>query len=234
MKVIYVGKEGSGKTLMLGREAKRIVNRNATLYRKTNRRRPIVTNIAFSDDFYRFAEEKGVEIKAWSDIGDLPFLRECDLFIDEIGAYFDARTFADLPLNVRLWLAQAQKTGVHIYGACQDWAQVDVAFRRLVNQVYKVVRVVGTRRPSYTMPSTASVPWVVFLSIDCFPQSESELKYKQLALPLSILFFNLGTRFDFDRFDTNARVLDSKAPPYQHLHRFCSLPGCTHNRIIHR
>lgn len=229
MKTIFVGKEGSGKTLLLGREAERIVYRNAHLFKRTNEMRPIVTNIAHSDSFIEWANSKGVPMYKWQHIADLEQLDECDLFIDEVGAYFDSRTYADLPLSTRLWLAQAQKLGVHIYGGAQDWAQIDVSFRRLVNYLYEVKKIFGTRRPSRTLPA-GKHPFAVGLRWRLNPVSESDTgKAKTLSFIPSLVVM---TKADTSRFDTNSRVAMSDPPPLKKITRVCPEDGHVRTRYV--
>lgn len=229
MKTIYIGKEGSGKTLMLGREAERIVYRNVHLFKKTGIMRPIVTNIEHSESFIAFADKKKVPMYRWRNIEDLEKLDECDLFIDEVGAYFDSRTFADLPLSTRLWLAQAQKLGVHIYGSAQDWAQVDVSFRRLVNRLFEVKRIFGTRRPSKTLPG-GKFPLAFGLMWRLNPVSESDTgKVKTLSFLPSLVVM---TKRDTKRFDTNARVAMTAPPPLRKIVRVCPEDGYTRTRYV--
>jgi len=202
MKTIYIGKEGSGKTFLMGRDTQWIIDRNAKLHKRVTDiwekkkeglrnhikliektggdtstalialeeleknapiARKVVSIITYSKSLEKYAESKGIEIQYWKDIEELEDFTECDLFIDEVGAYFDSRTFSDLPLSTRLWLAQAQKLGVHIYGGAQDWGQIDVSFRRLVNRLYELKKVLGTRRPSLTFPAGKN-PWAILFA----------------------------------------------------------------------
>jgi len=215
-KIVYMGLEGSGKTLLMSVDAQELVHRNVNWAKKTGKPRPIVSNIVFTDSFMQFAAAKGVPVLFWKDIEELVEMTECDLFIDEIGAYFDSRTFDALPLNVRLWLAQADKLGVHIIGGAQDWSQIDVSYRRLVKRLYDVKRVIGTRRPSATRPG-AKHPWAVALKYKVAPVAGAEsTELKTLSILPEIHIF-WGKHFR--RFNTNARVEDSAPPPLKRVVR---------------
>lgn len=229
MKTIWIGKEGSGKTLLMGRESERLVHRNASLAKKTGLVRPIVSNISYSEEFIDFAKSKGVPLKRWRHIEELDSMTECDLFIDEVGAYFDSRTYADLPLSTRLWLAQAQKLGVHIWGGAQDWAQIDISFRRLVNRLYEVKKVCGSRRPSRTLPGS-KVPWAIGLVWRLNPQSDSDTgSAKTISIIPSLI---IVTKKDTSRFDTNARVQQSDPPPLKKIVRVCPEDGYKRTRYV--
>lgn len=223
MKTVYVGQEGSGKTLLLGRETERLILRNSKLAKQTGQVRPIISNISYSPGLIKFAASKGVPIREWRDIAELETFEECDLFIDEIGTYFDSRTFSDLPLSTRLWLAQGQKRGVHIYGGCQDWGQVDVSFRRLVSSLFEVKRLFGSRRPSRTIPGS-KYPFAFALKWKVNPVADVE-NLKTIGILPTLIFM---TKWDTDRFDTNARVPLSKHPPLVHIERLCLTCGKEH------
>lgn len=227
MKTVFVGLEGSGKTALMSVEAHWIVERNRKLYEKTGIKRPIVSNIRFSKQFEDYARGNDVPIRYWKDVDELDKLTECDLFIDELGAYFDSRTFSDLPLTTRLWLAQAQKLGVHIWGGAQDWGQVDVAFRRLASRIFDVKKFIGTRRPSKTFPPGKN-PWAIIFAwrVKPFPDRDSlELKAVKGLIPMPIPTFHFFTTKHFSRFDTNARVEDSSPPPLKKIVRVCPEDG---------
>jgi len=229
MKTMIVGKEGSGKTLIMGRETEKVVYRNARLAKKTGIVRPIVSNINYSDAFHAFAMDKGVPIRKWRHISELETMTECDLFIDEVGAYFDSRTFEYLPLSTRLWLAQAQKLGVHIWGGAQDWGQIDVSFRRLVNRIYEVKKVIGTRRPSKTLPA-GKYRWAISLQWRLVPNSDSDLADTK---PMSIIPVPILTLpADMERFDTNSRVLETDPPPLKKIVQVCPEDGYRRTRYI--
>lgn len=235
MKIIYTGPEGSGKSYQLALAAGVLVERNAKWLKKTRVPRPIVSNLHFEPWFERFAKDRGVPIKYWKDLEVLPALTECDLLIDEVGAYFDSRTFKDLPLDVRLWLAQADKLGVDIFGTAQDFAQVDVSFRRLIsgqgNALYLIDKIAGSTRPSATKPKVKRVWGVCTMrEIDPVGYDESTKKFANKGLPK---FFFIRKEI-CSIFDTNLRIAKSKPPPLKHVERHCVDPNCRleRNKVI--
>jgi len=137
MKIIYSGLESSGKSYKLAQIASEIAYRNHAWFLKTGVVRPIASNLQFSQKFTDFCvHELGIPILYWENLDDLIELTHVDIFVDEVGNYFDARLWADLSLDVRRWLTQGAKSGIELYGAAQDFAQVDKAFRRLVNHLF--------------------------------------------------------------------------------------------------
>jgi len=116
-KTIFSGLEDSGKSYMLAHTASEIAYRNAKWLKITGVPRPIISNLRFEPSFEQHVvTDLGIPIRYWKDISELREITNADLFIDEVGTYFDSRTFKDLPLDIRLWLAQASKLGVDIYG----------------------------------------------------------------------------------------------------------------------
>lgn len=234
-KKIFVGLESSGKSLLMAREAVWNVRRNARWNKITGLSRPIVGNLAWSDEFLEYAASYGVEVKSWQHIADLPDMQECDLYIDELGTYFDSRLYQDIPLRVRLWVAQAEKMGVQIVGGAQDFGQVDKAFRRLCKEVYEVKKIVGSRRPMKTAPPVKWV-WGFGLRWQLDPRSfdGEQIEMKTLGIfPIPFLI----RKQDVKMFSTSQRVLMSEPAPLEHIARFCKIPDCSlHHKpkIVHR
>jgi len=233
-KKVYVGLESSGKSLLMAQELKENIDRNAIWFKITGLPRPIFTNMALSSSLIEYAKSKGVEILEWSDLWDLVYMSECDLYIDEIGTYFDSRTYADLPLDVRLWLGQAEKLGVQIVGGAQDYFQVDISYRRLVKKVYEVKKVIGSKRPMKTSPPVRRVWGVMFLwELDARSASQAG---NQEAMK-SINFLGLPALRSIKKsnvalFDTNVRVRLSNPPPLRKIVRICPEDGYTQKRYV--
>jgi len=228
-KLIWTGLEDSGKTYMLAVASVRIAKRNAKWQEKTGIYRPIISNIPYSVEFLELCKTLRVPVENWKDIEELPKLSDRwpgggDIFIDEVGTYFDARTFKDLPLDIRLWLAQASKMGWDMYGAAQDFAQVDIAFRRLTNQLFYVRKIAGSRRPA---PSKPSIPFIWGLctirEMDPVGYDEKMMAFNQKSVfPWPFLI-----RKDYcGIFDTNKRIPKSAPPPFKHIARKCEVDGC--------
>lgn len=228
-KVIFDGQEGSGKTLRMARFAVRTRNRNIRYLKKTGIARPLYSNFKFSHAFEQVCFSKGIKIVYWSNLDELVGLTGCDIFIDEIGTYFDSRLWVDLSLDVRRWLAQCDKNGVFIYGTAQDFAQVDKSFRRLVKRLYRVSKIFGSPRPHPSFPPV-TMPWGLFNAtpIKSKGYDEDEVNLKRDFWSYLFGFFFLQ-KADYSVFDTNATVTESKPMPLKHVERFCSDPDCIHH-----
>lgn len=230
-KIIFDGQEGSGKTLRMARYANRVLYINARYLKKTRVPRPIFSNFKFSRDFEKKAEKFGVPVIYWKNLDELVGKTGCDIFIDEIGTYFDSRLWTELSLDVRRWIAQCDKNGVNMYGTAQDFAQVDKAFRRLVKKLYRLQKYMGSPRPHPTYPRVSS-PWGLFNAslIDAKGYKEDEPKMKGSFLSWLGGFFWLS-KDDYSVFDTNATVVESAPMPLKHVQRHCETCGL--EKIVH-
>lgn len=227
-KIIFSGLEGSGKSLKMAEYADRVLSLNAKYLKITGYARPIFSNMRFSQVFWDRALKKGIPIIYWTNLEDLVGLAGCDIFIDEIGTYFDSRLWTELSLDVRRWLAQCDKNGVNIYGTAQDFAQVDKAFRRLVKKLLHITKIIGSPRPHWSYPPV-NFAYGLFMVRDVDPRSykEDDPKLDKSGFPG---FFLLHKEF-YSIFDTNQAVDRSKPLPLKHLARSC--PDCGVVKLTH-
>jgi len=235
MKVIFSGLESSGKSLRLAMMASEVAHRNAKWKEESGISRPLASNMKFSEEFERYVQEKlGLEIIYWSNIDELIKLENTDVFIDEVGNYFDSRLWQDLSLDARRWLTQGAKTGIEIYGSAQDFAQVDKSFRRLVNFLFHIRKIVGSRRPSPTKPPVKKI-WGICMVSELDPATYNEDKSKfsnKGALDFSFFFIE---REYCEIFDTNQKIVRSKPSAMRHIERECELHGngCQFRKTLH-
>jgi len=226
-KVIFSGLESSGKSLRLAMKADDILFRNAKWLKKSGVMRPIASNMKFSDGFELKARSLGVQVIYWKNLDELVLLENCDVFMDEIGNYFDARGWQDLSLDVRRWLTQAAKCGVEIYGSAQDFAQVDKSFRRLVNELYHIRKMIGSPRPSSTRPPVNRI-WGFCMVRELDPNGYDEEAFKSK----SIIPWGFFIRKKYcEVFDTNQKIVKSKPAPFRHIERDCA--HCSFKKTIH-
>jgi len=231
MKIIYSGLESSGKSLRLAMEAERLVRRNSRWFKKTGILRPIHSNMHFSASFTQYAKEAGIPLEYWVNLGDLVLLDNVDIIIDEVGNYFNSRQWENLSTDVLSWLTQGAKRGIEIYGSAQDFAQVDKAFRRLVNELFLIRKIVGSGRPAATKPPIKRV-WGICMVSQLDPQGYYEDKKKFVSGGIIPAFFTIQKKY-CDIFDTTQKIQKGVLPPYQHMERFCSLPNCEFHKTIH-
>jgi len=237
MKVIYTGLEGSGKSLKLASVTQKLVWRNHKWRKKTGISRPIASNLIFSPAFEAYAKKLNVPIIYWKNLDELIRMENVDVIIDEVGNYFDSRMWADLSLDVRKWLTQGSKVGIEIYGSAQDFAQVDKSFRRLVNSLYDIRKLLGSRRPAATKPKVKRI-WGVCAIRELDPAGYDEDKKAFNGSFIPALFFI--RRKDCEIFDTTQKIGRSEYPAMRHEVRRCqhheSAGGdgsCTFCKVVH-
>jgi hypothetical protein len=236
-KVIYSGLESSGKSLRLASVVSDLVIRNAKWRAKSKKIgkeiiRPIISNLRFSRRFEDYAtREMGVPIIYWDNLDELITYDNADIIIDEVGTYFDARLWTDLSIDVRRWLTQGAKSGIEIYGTAQDFAQVDLAFRRLVNHLFHITKLVGSPRPAATKPPIKYI-WGVCSMRELNPREYKEDKKSFDKTSLLPSFF-LITKEHCKMFDTTQKILRSRATPLRHIERSCELENCQFHKVSH-
>jgi len=233
MKVIFSGLESSGKSLKLAMLVTNLVERNSRWRKITGTIRPLVSNMKFSQSFEDWmTKEKGVELHYWTDLRELIKFDEADIICDEVGNYFDARMWADLSLDVRRWLTQGAKSGIEFYGGAQDFAQVDKAFRRLVQpgDLHHIVKIAGSRRPSKTKPPVKRIWGLCMMrSLDPTAYDEDKKKFASSGIPQ---FFFIRREF-CEIFDTSQKLVRSKPPKLAHIVRECELDNCAITKLQH-
>jgi len=233
-KVIFSGLESSGKSLQLAMIAEKILLRNIRWREQSGIARKILTNSPFSEAYMKYAKDNGIVVHQWENLDELISQRDCDVFIDEIGTYFDARLWSELSLDVRRWIQQGSKMGIELYGACQDFAQVDISFRRLTSELHHITKWCGSRRPSPTKPPIKRI-WGLCHKVALDPQHYDEGKKKFQSEGILNFFtgwFLIERRY-CELFDTRFFLKRSKPLPYKHHERFCNEPGCEFHKVVH-
>jgi len=223
MKVTWTGLESSGKSLKLAMTAADIAHRNSKWREKTGIARPIVSNLRFSRQFEDYVRnELNVPIQYWSNVDELPHLTGVDLFVDELGRYFDSRMWKDLSPDVRGWLAQAAKLGVEMYSAAQDFSQVEITLRRLTNHLFVVTKLLGSSRPTNTRPAPKYIWGLCSIKqLDPTSYDENAKKFPSTSFPS---FFMIERKY-CEIFDTTQRFQRSAPLPFEHVTRNCTVCG---------
>jgi len=227
MIVIFTGLPGSGKSYKLGRTVVDILYRNKKHWDKHGIRRMLYTNLQLSP-----AVEQEFEgfVSYWSDLRQLTSLRDCDVVIDEVATYFDARLWDTLSLEMRRWLAQHRKFGIEIYGTSQDFAQVDKAFRRLTSDLLYLTKLAGSRDISATAPPPKYIWGIsVVQTLDPVRYDEEKSKFVSSGIPKFMLITRAGTEI----FDTRAEVKMSSALPLKHIEKVCEDINCNFHKTVH-
>jgi len=221
---IVTGLPGAAKSYMCAQQTVKLVTRNMKWYEATGKRRIVRSNLVLNDDFRAWA---GDFYTTWEDPEELPSMKDCDVIWEEMGAHVDSRSWEQLPLSLRRWLQQHRHRGVEIYGNCQDFADIDVAVRRLVGQLLYLTKIVGSRDPSATTKPPRWV-WGIIVKMYLDPR-----KYEEKNKLFEGVFggFEFITKEGVELYSMRNDIKPGKYPPLQHRTRSC--PDCGFIKTIH-
>jgi len=220
-KVVFTGLESSGKSLRLAMQAERVFFRNKDWKKEYGFARPMAFNFPLSPHFEEAIQEAELPLIYFKTLREMVKLRDCDIFIDEIANFFDARNWADLPREAKKWVRQGAKVGIELYAASQKFGSVDKAFRELTTELYNITKVMGSARPSKNHPPVKKI-WGL-----CFMTTQDPMAYDEKgdAMPQG---FSIPKPFFIRRqtcelFDTNAEIPDIKRIDVGHIEKFCDV-----------
>jgi len=210
MKIVYTGIESSGKSLLLSRQAEKVRQRNIKWFKITGLKRTMAFNSPMSPEFIKSIEENNINYLYFKNLDDILYLEEADIFIDELIKFFPASGSNSLSNEQLHFITQGAKSGIHLWGASQDFSQVHKQFRLLVNEVYVIKKIVGSRRPMKTAPPVKSI-WGICTKRKVAPSSfkGDSATMDEIEGGLSLFFI---TRKDVERFDTSYKIPISKLP----------------------
>jgi len=209
MKIIWTGKESSGKSLQLSRKAYEIMLRNERWIKQGCPPRTMVFNQPMSKKFRHEIESRGIGYKEIQNQQEFLYMEQIDLFLDEVIKYFPARGSEPLSPEQMHFLTQGSKSGIQLFGASQDFSQVHKQFRLLVNEVNVVTKLIGSRRPMKTAPPVNHI-WGI-----CYMRTVSPDSFKSDSVSMETIGFPqffLIERTDTERFDTEYKIPQSTLP----------------------
>lgn len=210
MKIIYTGIESSGKSLLLSRQAEKVRQRNIKWFKITGLKRTMAFNSPMSEEFIQLIEKSNINYKYFKNLDEILYLEEADIFIDEVIKFFPANGSNSLTNEQLHFITQGAKSGICLWGASQDFSQVHKQFRLLVNEVYLITKIVGSRRPMKTAPPVKRI-WGICSMRKVNPRSfkGDSATMEELEGGLSLFFIR---REDVERFDTSYKIPLSKLP----------------------
>jgi len=164
----WIGRKGQGKSAMMARELLRVLARNKKWHERLGLPiRKVCVMFGLADWFKEDWAEYLVE---WSDIVELPKFKECDVFADDITTRLDQTQWRLLGMDVKEWLRANERHGCDFYFNAQNFAEVEITFRRMTDVVYYCEKVIGSRRPSATRPEVKKV-WGIIRTLQ-IPEDE--------------------------------------------------------------
>jgi len=224
---IVTGLPGASKSYATAQKIVELVRRNKKWYERTGLLRVVRSNLVLSHEFTHAANKDHEFISYWEDPEELPGMNNCDVIWEEMGAHVDSRSWEQLPLQLRRWLQQHRHRGVEIYGNCQDFADIDVAVRRLVGSLLYLTKIVGSRDPSATTPPPRIV-WGIIAKVYLDPRNYQEDKKLSSGVFAGFMFIN---REGVELYSMHNDIKPGKYPPLQHRERKC--PDCGYLKTIH-
>jgi len=232
MKVIYTGIESSGKSLLLSRQAEKVRRRNVGWFKITGLKRTMAFNSPMSKEFIKLIQDSNINYLEFKNLDEIIYLEEADIFIDEVIKFFPASGSNSLSNEQLHFITQGAKSGIHLWGASQDFSQVHKQFRLLVNEVYVITKIIGSNRPMKTAPPVKYI-WGI-----CTKRKVNPLSFKgdsatmdQIEGGLSIFFIR---KEDVLRFDTSYKIPISKLPTkkLRRQEEYCDEDGFKRVRYI--
>lgn len=232
---IYTGRAGAGKSLSMAEEILRKLKRNWKFWKRSGKIRPIYSNLRINPEIveqYKVIYDTGDQnefLHYYVDSQELLEIRDADVFIDEIGTYFDAQEYKNMSPQLKRWIQQHRKRGVEITATAQDFAQLDKSFRRLTDKVFYNVKVIGSRDVSATKPPPKWI-WGLIIQREINPTDYNEDDKAHQAQGFTPF---LITRKKTEVFDTTQDISPSFHMHYKHMVRSCPEVGCGYQREVH-
>jgi len=226
---LVVGLPGQGKSLMAAKTVIELLERNVRWETRTGVKRQVASNMPFSEDLQ--AKYPGM-IRFWTDLDEVVQLPDVDVIFDEVANKFDARNWLNLSDKVKWWLRHHDKEGVEIYANTQHFEAVDVQFRRLVNRLYVVSKLLGSPRPAATRPKPKRIWGVIMLrqhdpKLYKFESDTGETVRSAVGIPS---FFLIRKEL-VSVYDTRFKILGDAETTMRHLEKVC--PDCGTRKVVH-
>ena len=184
------------------------MNRNRIWFKKVGIKRTMAFNSPMAEEFIKKVNQYSTYL-FFKNLDDILYLQEADIFLDEVIKFFPAGTNS-LSNEQLHFITQGAKSGIHLWGASQDFSQVHKQFRRLVNEVYVVKKIMGNRRPMKTAPPVTKI-WGVYtkqkVSVQSFKGDNATMEELEGGLSISFIY-----RKDIERFDTSYKIPMSTLP----------------------
>lgn len=228
---VVTGLPGSGKSYFTAELSLDLLHKNKKNYEKTGAFRQVATSLKLNEEIekeFGYGTELSF-IKYWEDAVELPQLKDCDVIWEEMGVICDARNWESMPSELKRWLQQHRHKGCEIYGNVQEFADIDVAVRRLTHSLTYLVKIMGSGDPSPSKPAIKKI-WGVVLKIKIDPRNYKEdMKFVEGRWSLDGFFF-LSKKI-ISVYDMRNDIRGGVYPGLQHRERICET--CGFKKTIH-
>lgn len=222
-----IGRPGQGKSIYMARKTLELIHRARSIKKKYGFVRKIYSNLRYSKEF----EDANADLLVyWTNPMELTVIKDCDIIWDEIAVELPADGWTNTHREIRRLLAQHRKRGIEIYANTQAYKGVDINFRRMVERLYTVRKLIGNRNPSATLPPVRTI-WGIILIRELDPiETEEKLEMKPISIIPDFLWISKKL---VSIYDTSQDIKKSDAPPFVHDERYCYNPGCRFKKVIH-
>jgi len=165
----------------------------------------------------------------WSNLKQLKDLRNVDIAIDEVGNYFPADGWLNLPRWLRALFAQHRKRGIRIFANTQDYKAVDINFRRMVGVAYRMRKLFSSRDISATLPPVKTVYGLIMRQQFDPSQIEQEGVNSPRLRDITAIptFFWLSNKL-ISVYDTTQDIPAYMPNELEHQEKFCTVCGKVH------
>ncbi len=216
---VVTGRAGTGKTAYLTHRLMHILKRNTKFFEKTGKIRKVYTNFPINAELTEQYKKFLVLVENETFVNQMTEWSDCDIFIDELLYHFDAQMWKELGMAPKRFLAIHRHLGVEIYATSQDFAQVDVSFRRLTDKLYYLVKLVSSREPSATKPPVKFI-WGCSMIYTINPTDYKE-DQKENKAKFHWCFWISRKRCEV--YDTRQKYAPGKPLPKKHIQLECEL-----------
>lgn len=227
---LTIGLPHHGKSLFSAKEMRRLLRRNLRWLKRTGQVRFVYSNLKVSEKWALKHQEALQLVRYWEDPMDLVVLQDVDIIWDEIARHIDSRDWTNLNPRLKKFIQEHDKLGIDIYANTQSPMQVDVMFRRNCEEIWRITKILGSRRPSPTKPPVRFIWGVCMLrrlKRVSFGKEEDQEEFESELF--SIPRFLLIDRQTCEFFDTRQQI-SNKPTPLEHSERFCPVPNCQYHR----
>lgn len=229
---VITGRAGACKTAMLCQRLEKVCKRNLKFFEKSGIIRPIYCNFPVSKEFENTYKKFLRFLDNEHFVQKMVDLEDCDIFIDELLYHFDAQGWKELGMGPKRFLAIHRHLGIEIYATSQDFAQVDISFRRLTDKLYFLSKLFSSRVPSPTRPPVKRIFGCSV--IYTIPPTDYKEDQKENKAKFHWLFWL--SRRKCEIYDTRQKYAPGKPLPKKHMVLECEMGDkCSEHfgKVIH-
>jgi len=174
----------------------------------------------------------------WRNIDTWNYMKRGTIICDEATRYFNARRWAMLSEETEIKLQQHGKDRLDIWATTQHWSRLDLSLRVLVQDFYRVERVLGISNTTY-LSRISRHDLETLIKWENNPESfnkEVAEGEQDAGKKVSFDYFMPWAPWRKSLYDSEQTVGASVPMPLKHMERFCPDPKCKlHKRpkIVH-